>query len=135
MDAKTELTPAQLIDEYIALRDAKKQHDKQYEELSKLNWTDRMEEIEGLMLAQLNQLGADNLKTPVGTAYRNEKTSVTTSDPREFRRHVIGTEDWDLLEWRVSKVVVNDRVKSGEPVPPGINRSAWDSVGFRRPTE
>jgi hypothetical protein len=80
-------------------------------------------------------MGADNIKTPSGTVYKMEKTSVTVADAREFRRHIIGEEDWEALEWRVAKTVINDRVKDGQPIPPGVNRSVTDGVGFRRPTE
>jgi hypothetical protein len=128
-------TPAELIEEYISLRTAKQQHDKQYDELVKLNFTDRMNEIEGVMLDKLRIMGADNIKTPSGTVYKKESTSVTVADPREFRRHIIGAEDWEALEWRVAKTVINDRVAAGEPIPPGVNRSVTDGVGFRRPSE
>ena len=57
---------------------------------------------------------------------------MTIADGREFRRHVIGGEQWDLADWRANKTAVNDLVEQGEPLPPGINRSAFYKVGIRR---
>jgi hypothetical protein len=131
----SEPTPAQLIAEFIGLRAAKKQHDKQYEELAKLNFTNRMEEIQGIMLEKLNAMGTESMRTNSGTAYKKDRTSVTVADAREFRRHVIGAEDWDAIEWRVSATSINDRVGRGEPIPPGVNRSVFVVVNFRSPTE
>ena len=58
--------------------------------------------------------------------------SVTTADAREFRRHVIGTESWDLADWRPNKTIVNEMVEQGLDVPPGVNRATFLTVGIRR---
>jgi hypothetical protein len=63
------------------------------------------------------------------------KVSVTTADVREFRRHIIGGEHWDLVDWRPSKTAINDLVDAGEPLPPGINRSTFVTANVRRPTK
>ena len=57
-----------------------------------------MNEIELTLLDQLNQLGVDSVASQEGTAYKKMSTSVTMADAREFRRHVIGGELWDLIE-------------------------------------
>ena len=38
------------------------------------------------------------------------------------------SEEWDLADWRANKTVVNDRVEDGEPIPPGVNRSAFYNI-------
>jgi hypothetical protein len=50
----------------------------------------------------------------------------------EFRRHVIGTEQWDLADWKANKTVVTELVDSDEGVPPGVNFSAMAGVGIRK---
>ena len=124
--------PAELIEEYIALRDAKKVADETYAEFVKVNYTDRMDELERTLLDTLNKLGVDSLAGKSGTVYKKLSTSVTIADAREFRRHVIGDEDWDLVDWRANKTAINDLVENGEPLPPGINRTTFYSVGIRR---
>lgn len=128
-------TPAQLIEEYIALRDAKKAADETYAEFIKTHYSNRMDELESILLDQLNTLGVDSLAGQTGTVYRKLSTSVTVADAREFRRHVIGSEEWDLLDWRANKTAVNDMVERGETIPPGINRTTFFSVGIRRKTQ
>ena len=128
----TDATPAQLIEEYIVLRDAKKQADETYAEFIKTHYSTRMDELENILLDKLNQLGVDSLAGQSGTVYKKLSTSVTIADAREFRRHVIGDEDWDLLDWRANKTAINDRIDQGQELPPGVNRTTFYSVGIRR---
>jgi len=126
--------PAELIEEYIALRDRRDEAESAFKDWVRTNALDRMEEIENQLLDVLNQMGVDSIAGKSGTAYKNLTTSVTTADPREFRRHVIGEENWDLADWRPNKTAVNELVARGEPLPPGINRTATFKVGIRRKT-
>ena len=127
-----EPTPAALIEEYIVLRDAKKQADETYAEFIKTHYSTRMDELEGILLDTLNRLGVDSLAGQSGTVYKKLSTSVTVADGREFRRHIIGAEDWDLLDWRANKTAINDRIDQGQELPPGVNRTTFYSVGIRR---
>lgn len=127
-----ELTPAQMIEEYIDLRDQEKVAKDRYNEWLKENITNRMDELEMKLLDTLNKLGVDNVKAKSGTAYKTVSTSVTVADAREFRRHVIGLESWDLIDWRANKTSINDLVDKGEPIPPGINRTTFVTVNVRR---
>lgn len=132
MTLQAEATPAEMVAEYIELRDNKKNTDDQYAEYVKLNFTNRMEEIELKLLDFLNKSGGNNLSTPSGTVLKKLATSVTVADGREFRRHVIGGELWDLIEWRPAKTAINDLVEAGEPLPPGLNRTVFKTVNIRR---
>jgi hypothetical protein len=127
--------PTQLIARYIELRDHKKAAEAQYAAWRKTEYDDPMEEIEQQLLGMLNAQDVDSIKTKVGTAFRKVSTSVTTADGASFRRHVIGLEAWELVDWRPNKTAVNDLVKAGEPLPPGINRTTFNTVQIRRPGE
>ena len=84
-----------------------------------------MDDIEARLLKYFNETGVDNLTCRgIGNAHRKTKTSVTTSDMREFRRHVIGTEDWELADFKPNKTRVDEMAEAGEPLPPGVNRTA-----------
>jgi hypothetical protein len=134
MDASTAVKPDELIEEYIALRDEKKQAEEMFEEQVRLRYSDRMKTIEVTLLDMLNSLGIDSMKSDNGTAHKKITTSVTTADAREFRRHVVGNEQWDLADWKPNKTMINDMVERGEPIPPGVNRSAWYTISIRRAT-
>ena len=63
-----------------------------------------MDQIETRLLSFIQSSGLQSISASTGTAYAYEATSVTINDTREFQRHVIGSEAWDLVEWRVSKI-------------------------------
>lgn len=132
MDVDVKMKPAELVEEYIRLRDTKQRKEKEFEEAVKLAFSDRMREIEVTLIDTLNELGVESISGKSGTAYKKVSTSVTVADPREFRRHVIGTEQWDLTDWRANKTIINEMIERGEPIPPGVNRSAFYTIGIRR---
>ena len=132
MDAEVKMKPAELVEEYIRLRDTKQRKEKEFEEAVKLAFSDRMREIEVTLIDTLNELGVESISGKSGTAYKKVSTSITVADPREFRRHVIGTEQWDLTDWRANKTIINEMIERGEPIPPGVNRSAFYTIGIRR---
>jgi hypothetical protein len=125
-------TPAELVAEYVQLRDLRKAADERYAAWVKENYTLRMDAIELALLETLNALGSDSIASPAGTAYKKLSASVTIADAREFRRHVIGIEGWDLIDWRANKTTVQDLVKGGAEVPPGVNYSTRYTIGIRR---
>lgn len=130
----TQPTPAQLVEEYIKLRDEKKAADEHYKAWLEQNYTTRMDAIEASLLSTLNELGLESVAGKSGTAYKKLSTSVTIADMREFRRHVIGGEMWDLADWRANKTLVEEMIEKGETIPPGVNRTAFYSIGIRRKT-
>ena len=128
-------TPATMIEEYISLRDQLKVANDTFAGFVEEHYGKRMKELELALLDTLNKMGVDSLASSNGTAYKKLSTSVTIADARDFRRHVIGAEEWDLLDWRANKTAVNDRVEQGDPLPPGLNRSTFYSVGIRRKSQ
>ena len=125
--------PADLIAEYLWLRDNKNAEEDKFKEWLAENFTKRMDEIEALLLAKINQDGTDSITAHgIGNAHRKIKTSVTVADMREFRRHVIGSAEWDLVDWRANKTVVNELVEKGEVLPPGVNYSAIYTLSVRK---
>lgn len=128
----TAMKPADLVEEFIRLRDERQQVEKGFEEEIKKRYGDRMEAIKVTLLDLLNKLGVDSIAGKTGTVFKTTTVSVTTADMREFRRHVIGIEAWDLVDWRPNKTAINDLVERGEPLPPGINRSSFWNINVRR---
>jgi hypothetical protein len=127
-----ELKPADLVEEFVRLRTTKEKLEKEFEERVKDQLTSRMEEIKVILLDKLNELGIDSIAGKSGTAYKTTVVSVTTADMREFRRHVIGNEDWDLCDWRPNKTRINELVEDDQPLPPGVNRTVFQTVAIRK---
>jgi hypothetical protein len=128
----TDIKPAALVTEFIKLRDAKKQFEEACAAKGTELYGERMAQIEVTLLDLLNRLGVESIAGKGGTAYKKMSVSVTIADAREFRRHVIGEEAWDLADWRANKTVINDMVEAGQEIPPGVNRTTFASIGIRR---
>jgi len=127
--------PIDLIGTYVDLRGKLKAADAAYAAWKKEHFDAPMDDIELKLLDQMNQTGVDSFKTKKGTAYKKKAVSVTTADGSEFRRHVIGLEAWDLIEFRPAKTAIMDMVDAGEPVPPGLNYSTRYNVNINAPKE
>lgn len=127
-----EQTPADMVAAYIELRDLATKTEEEFKAQMKERVYDKMLALEAQLLDLLNKLGADSIASKKGTVYKKLSTSVTTADMREFRRHVIGSELWDLADWRPNKTLVTEMVAKGEPLPPGVNFSSHYSVQIRR---
>lgn len=130
-----EHTPDELIAEYIRLRDAKKMAEEKVQQFMRENFHNRMEAIEATLHHQLNTAKADSIKTAAGTVFKKTETSVTVPDKAAFQRHVIGTEDWDLVDMRANKTAVEEFVNNNDGLlPPGVNMTKTEVVSIRRPS-
>jgi hypothetical protein len=127
--------PSELIAQFLKLRKERTSADETYAEFRKQEYDTPMQEIENKLLDAMNQMGVDSLKAKTGTAFKKLSTSVTTADGAAFRSYVIDGELWDMVDWRPNKTAVNDLVGSGQPLPPGLNRTTFFNVNVRVPTK
>ncbi len=119
------------VSQYVKLRDIKKRLDDEHKaKLKPIN--EAMETLEGMMLTMLQTTGQDSAATQAGTVYKTTKRSATIADGDAFRRHVIGTEAWELIDWRANAPAVSDYVEANKDAPPGVNYSTRIEVGVRR---
>ena len=130
-----ERKPSEMIERYIELRRMRTKDDERYAAFRKEEYDDPMQEIHDALLDALNRLGSDSIKAKTGTAFKKLGVSVTTADGAEFRRHIIGLEAWELVDWRPNKTAINELVANGEPLPPGINRTTFWNINVRAPGE
>lgn len=97
-----------------------------------------MDGIENRLKEVMQGLGVTSLKTPHGTAYIAYRESATVGDWDAVLRFVKEFEAWDLLEKRVSKSAVRDRMEEDRdgnythPPPPGVNFVRLEGVNVRR---
>src|SRR5215831_10692165 len=93
------------IDEYIrklrVVRDKRKQVDGEYAKLEAM--------LVGVVLKYLQDNKMSSAKTNTGySASWYVKTTYKVADPGEFRRHVIGNEAWELIDWRCNATGAKD---------------------------
>lgn len=113
----TKLTPAKLIESYLALRsavkDIKERHEKELGQYQTV-----MAQIENELLHHLDNAGLESFKGEKGTAYKQLSTSVTVSDWEQALKYVRDNQRWELLEARIAKNAALTTIEeTGKPVP------------------
>lgn len=119
------------IEQYVKLRDHIKELDDAHK-ASMAPFREALEKLNGLLLNHLNTVGVDSAKTGAGTVYKTNKESVSLEDPASFMRHVIGTENWDLLERKANLTACKAFAEENVTMPPGVKFSSTQVVGVRR---
>jgi hypothetical protein len=118
------------ISQYVALRRRIKELDDAHAEKMR-PMREALDTLNVCLLDMLKATKQDNAKTPAGTAYKKTTASATIADMGSFRRHVIGAQDFDLVDWRANPVAVRKFIEENEAVPPGVTFVEKTDVGVR----
>jgi hypothetical protein len=119
------------VDQYVKLRDLIKEKDDAHKAAMK-PYRETLEKLNNLMLAELNNVGGDSIKTGAGTVYRTDKKSVSLEDGDAFMKHVIDHDAWELLDRKANVTAVEDYANTNGVLPPGVKFSVMQVVGVRR---
>lgn len=123
-------TPAEMVRQYITLRDHKKAADAEFKKsMERVNLA--MQRLEGELLQHLQDTGADSLACEAGTVYRNTQNSATVKDVGAFREWVVEHDNWDAVDLRANKVAIQQLLEDGIEVP-GVKFTSVHTVGVRR---
>jgi hypothetical protein len=127
----------QFTAKYIELRDRRTKLKKQFEaDDAKLKVL--MTGIEEKLLEKLAVDGAKRITTAHGTVYKTYKEFVNVADWQEVLRFIKENDAYDMLEKRVSKSSVTERMEKDSegnyrnPPPPGVNFARQETVQIRR---
>ena len=120
-----------LVAQMVKTRDKLKEADDAHKEKTKVA-RDYKERLEAALLAKLNDIGGESVKTAHGTVYRTTRRSATIADGSTFREFVISNESFDLVDWKANANAVDDFIKNEGTPPPGINFTTAFTVGVRR---
>lgn len=126
------MTPADIIQKYIAIRDKVASNTAAFEDGQK-PYNDAMTLLEGLMQQHLNDNNLDNVKSEFGTAFKKTGTRVRVADRGAFNQFV---EQQGSLDWftnAVSKEKIVEYVKENNCAPPGVDVTYITDVQFNRP--
>lgn len=119
------------VGQYVALRDKIKELDDAHKE-KMAPYREMLEQLNGVLLDHLNQVGIDNAKTGQGTVYRTEKKSASLADKTAFWTWVALTQNWEMLDYKANPVAVEAYLEEHKVLPPGVNYSKTYVVGVRR---
>ena len=126
------MNPAELIKKYIELRDWL-EADTAAVDARQKPYKDGMVAIEGMVQQELIKDGADNIKTPFGTAYRTTHMSVKMADRGTFEQFVSSLpEPFSYFTNAVSKEKIKEYIEANGAAPPGIDITTIAKVNFRR---
>lgn len=120
-----------LVEQMVKTRDRLKEADDAHKEKTKVA-RDYKERLEAALLAKLNEVGGESVKTAHGTVYRTTRRSATIADGGTFREYVITEGAFDLVDWKANANAVDDFIKNEGTPPPGVNYSTAYTVGVRR---
>jgi hypothetical protein len=112
----------ELVGAYIALRNERAKLKEEYEEADSKLKAD-MDKIERTMLEICHEVGADSIKTSVGTVMRRVNERFYCTDWDNFKNYVLENEAVELLERRIHQGNFREHMSDieGEGLPPGVN--------------
>ena len=125
---------AELIGQVRAMEARIKQREDEFDEKMKPfnDWcTQKREEI----LQHLNSTGQKSAATPEGTAYWAAKTTYRVIDKEEFRRHVIGSAEWQLTTFAAAPSECEAFTTTNGHTPPGLERNSIRLLHLNAPVK
>ena len=130
---KKELTIGGVIKKYVTLRDKLTAWQRKRDEEEK-NKKAELEVLEMWLLEKTKELGVESFKTEYGTAYRSTEEHYRIRDWSSFIEFVKKTDNYSLLQKRVTKTAAKDvHIETGE-IPAGLDYFQEYKVNVRRPT-
>lgn len=121
-----------VVERYVKLRDRKAELKKAYEK-SVEDIDAGLNKLENYLLKQMQEQGAESIRTGSGTAYISKKTSATVSDKDAFKNFLAEQDDpFVFIDLKANKPAVEEYSKEHQDVPPGINWTVINAVNVRR---
>jgi hypothetical protein len=93
-----------------------------------------LEDLDAVLLKALQDQGAKSITTPSGTIYQRIERSASIKDKKAFSEFVKTNNLFDLIDWKANKVAVFNYLGDGNADVPGVNTSAFMTIGVRRGT-
>lgn len=122
------------VERYVQIRDVIKKLEADHK-LVVESWKTDQARIGDRLQEFMKTSKVDSLKTKHGTCYTSTRYTASLSDPDAFMKHVITTQQWDLLDRRANSTAVKDYVAHNNMLPPGCNLNGIVTVGVRRGTD
>jgi len=122
-----------LISAFVKIRDQRAQRKAAFESEDSGD-KEKQERIEAEFLRRFHDRGATSTKSDAGTAYIKVTTSTSVADRDTYFSWVLEdpSERMTFLEARANKNAVLQYRGENDDLPPGINFSETQTVGFRR---
>jgi hypothetical protein len=125
---------AELIEQYVELRDHLNVERKKFKELE-ANIKSDLNVIEASILELQDKIGSTSISSDRGTAFRVTKEYYRMGDWDKFIKYVTDTGNFQMLEKRVAKIATKEVLADDESLTPdmiGVDYSREFTVQIRR---
>lgn len=119
------------VERYIKIRDVIRRMEDDHKRLMEA-WKADQARIGDRLQQFMKQSNTTSLSTKHGTCYTSTRFTASLADPDAFMKHVIETQQWDLIDRRANATAVKDYVAHNNQLPPGCNLTGIVTVGVRR---
>jgi hypothetical protein len=123
----------ELVKVYITIRDAKSNLYTEYQ-LKNSQLEDELKQIEIVLLDECDKIGADSIRTNVGTVTRTVKENYTCGNWDEFKQYILQEGALELLSQKIHQSNFREFMANheGEGLPPGISSMREYKATVRR---
>jgi hypothetical protein len=125
----------ELVKVYLTIRDAKSKLYNEYQ-LKNGQLEEEMKQIEVVLLEECDKVGADSVRTNVGTVTRTIKENYTCGNWDEFKQFILQEGALELLSQKIHQSNFKEFMTNheGEGLPPGISSIREYRATVRRAT-
>lgn len=131
-DPDDKFTEAELIEQYIALRDEKKRREQAHKEQIEAQFNVRMDRIESVMKARLDRGNLKQFKADTGTAFTKTVSRYSVGDADVFMSWVEANGKTEMLKRDIKQDPMREYFEETGTLPPGISVYSEAVVQFRR---
>jgi hypothetical protein len=124
-------TPAEMIEQYVKLRNTKNLIEAEQKEALK-PYAEALESIELALLDYLNEAGIDNVKSKYGTAFKKATMTAKMADRQAVIAYCKETNNFDLFTNNLTKETVKEYLEANGTAPPGVEIFQFTVVQVRK---
>ena len=123
---------ARRVAQYVAVRDRLREMDDEHKK-RRAALVEIQDQLSGMLMAWLEQSGAESVKTHEGTFFSSTKTTASLNDADAFMKYVVVHGAYALLDRRANATAVRDYAKTNGELPPGVTLTTARTLNVRRP--
>jgi len=122
-----------IVETYLKIRDEKNRRTREYEAKDKELAAD-LASIEQVLLTSCNDIGADSIRTELGTIIKSTKESFVCGDWDNFKKYILDNEAVELLQQRIHQSNFKEFLsnREDEGLPPGISSMREFKITVRK---
>tara|TARA_R100000482_G_scaffold119369_1_gene63936 strand:+ start:497 stop:898 length:402 start_codon:yes stop_codon:yes gene_type:complete len=125
-----------VVETYLKIRDERNRLTREYDAKDKELAAD-LASIEQVLLTSCNDIGADSIRTELGTVIKSTRESFVCGDWDNFKKYILDNEAVELLQQRIHQSNFKEFLsgREDEGLPPGISSMREFKITVRKPSK